>query len=169
MPPDGGAYHDGSTRNPQERGHGPENDDRTSVRTASNLRVMTVGGAVRWAVAAAWLVIALLLERIITLGGITDISGVAQNGPIFLAVGLGLVVLAVWIAILVAVDGRSWPTVSMAAGAAYIVAGVWLRLDNGDDSGAAVALAALLIWALARATLGLRRRDEARSARPPGA
>jgi hypothetical protein len=130
---------------------------------------MTLEIGIRWIVSAGWLVIAVLLERILTLGGITDVSEATQNPPLFLAAGLALIVVAVAITILVAADVRSWPSISMAASAAYVTVGIWLRLENGDDSGAAIALTALLIAVLARGTIGVRRRGTGRSAPPPGA
>lgn len=133
----------------------------------SNLRAMTAANVTRWAVSAGWLIVALLLERIVTLGAITDLSEVSQNPPEFVATGLGLIVIAVAIAILVAADARRWPSFSIAASGVYVVVGIWLRQEEDDDSAAAIVLIAVLLAALAGATLALRRRDEPRSP-PPG-
>ncbi len=135
----------------QERRHDLAIEDRTSARTgpSSNLRAMSIGGGMRWAVSAGWLVIALLLERILTLGGITDVTEVSENPPEFVATGIGLIVVAVAIAILVAADVRRWPSLSIAASAGYFVVGIWLRLEENDDSGLAIAIMALLIATLA--------------------
>ena len=47
----------------------------------------------------------------------------------------------------------SWPRVSLAISVAYLVAGGWLRLGNGDDSGAAIVLTALVIAVLSLAAV----------------
>lgn len=139
------------------------------MRHTIKLRDTTVSTGIRWSVSAAWLVEALLLERIVTVGGITDLSGASQNPPLFVAVGLALIVLAIGIAITVAADRRPWPAISIAAGAAYVVVGVWLRLTNDDDSGAVIALIALLGAVLSRRGLGVRQRQTGPTAPPPSA
>ena len=122
------------------------------------LRPMTVGTAVRSAVTIGWLINALLLERILTLGAITDVSGVGQNPPLFVATGASMLVLALTTALAVIIDMPAWPGLSLVLSLAFGVAGAWLRLENGDDSGAAIVLIALLIATLSRSVRAERRR-----------
>ncbi len=126
---------------------------------------MPVAKATRFMIAIGCLLVALLLERILTLGGITDTSQATQNPPLLLALGAALILLAVATAILVAVDVDPWAWISLAISLAYVVAGTWLRMENGDDSGAAIAVTALLMAFLSWRALGERRR-RARSSRP---
>ena len=127
---------------------------------------MPVGKATRLMVAIGCLLVALLLERILTLGGITDTSQATQNPPLLLATGAGLILLAVATAILVALDVDPWAWISLATSLAYVVAGTWLRMENGDDSGAAIAAIALLMTWLSWKALSERRQQA--SSRPPG-
>jgi len=122
----------------------------------------------RWMIAIGCLLVAVLLERILTLGGIIDTSQATQNPPLFLAISAALILLAVATAILAALDVDPWAWMSFAIGLIYVVAGTWLRMENGDDSGAAIAAIALLMTWLSRRALS-ERRPQARSAvRPPG-
>ena len=129
---------------------------------------MTVGRAIRSAVSIGWLLQAFLLERIVTLGAITDVSDVSQNPPLFVAVSALLIGLSVSTAVTVVANVRSWPMLSLAASVAYLAAGVWLRLENGDDSGAAIAVIAFVIVVLSLAALGQGLHLAPRSTRPPG-
>ena len=126
--------------------------DRAHAPSGKLLGV-TVGYAIRSAVVIGWLLNALLLERILTHGAITDISRVTQNPPLFVtAVGF-LFVLSVPTVIAVVAGVPVWPRVSLAISVAYLVAGGWLRLGNGDDSGAAIVLTALVIAVLSLAAV----------------
>lgn len=129
---------------------------------------MTVGSAIRSAVSIGWLLQAFLLERIVTLGAITDVSDVSQNPPLFVAVSALLIGLSVSTAVAVVANVRSWPILSLAASVAYLAAGVWLRLENGDDSGAAIAVIALVIVVWSLAALGQGLHVAPPSTRPPG-
>ncbi len=129
---------------------------------------MTAGKLIRSAVSIGWLLNAVLLERILTLGAITDTSQVTQDSPPLLAVGALLIVLSISTAIAVVVGLRAWPMISLTACVALLVAGVWLRLDNGDDSGAAIVVTTLLIAIASLAAIRQRRRGMPSSSRPPG-
>ena len=118
-------------------------------------------GAVRALVAAGWFLDALLIERIVTLGGITDISGAFDNPPIFLAIGLGLIVVAVAMAVATALGVSAWPAISAGLGALFIVAGLWFRIANDDDSGVAIALISALVAVVSfRVHVGRQRAED---------
>ena len=129
---------------------------------------MPAGKAIRWMITIGCLIVAVLLERILTLGGITDTSQATQNPPLFLAIGAALILVAVATAILAALDVDPWAWMSFAIGLLFVVAGTWLRMENGDDSGAAIAAIALLMAWLSRRALSERRRQATSPIRPPG-
>ena len=129
---------------------------------------MAIRNAIRVSITLGWLLNALLLERILTLGAITDISGVGQNPPLFVGIGAVLTALAIAMVIAVITDTRLWPAASLALSVAFLVAGAWLRLESGDDSGAAIALIALAIAALSWSALVQHRRVPRSATRPPG-
>jgi hypothetical protein len=114
--------------------------------------------ATRSIVAIGFLLCAFLLERILTLGGITDTSHATQNPPLLLAIGSALIVLAVATAIAAAFGVDAWASISLATAIAYVVSGTWLRLANDDDSGAAIVVLGALIGFASWRALGERRR-----------
>jgi len=116
------------------------------------------GKAIRSSVAIGWLFCAFLLERILTLGGITDTSQAGQNPPLFLAIGSALIVLGLVTAVAVGVGIGVWPSISMVASVAYIASGVWLRVASDDTSGIAIVVLAALIGIASGRALGKQRR-----------
>jgi NADH:ubiquinone oxidoreductase subunit K len=129
---------------------------------------MVIRNALRVSISLGWLLNAILLERILTLGAITDISGVGQNPPLFVAIGAALTAVAIAMVLAVIADTRTWPAASLALSVVFLVAGGWLRLESGDDSGAAIALIALAIAVLSWRALVQRRRVPRSVTRPPG-
>jgi hypothetical protein len=108
---------------------------------------MTSSNVIRSIIAIGWVVNAILVERIVTRGGITDMSEIWTNGPVFTLVAACLVIAAVVLAIVAALKQGPWLTVSLVGGVAYALIGLCLRL-NGDDSAAAIVLASVSITAL---------------------
>ena len=106
---------------------------------------MPTSRAVRWIVAIAWLICAFLLERIITLGKITDASQAIRNPPLVLVVGVVLALIAIAIAIATMLGANGWAPVSLGLGIVYVIGGAWLLLANGHDSGIGIVLVAYLI------------------------
>ena len=101
---------------------------------------MTAANVIRWAVSAGWLIVALLLERIVTLGAITDLSEVSQNPPEFVGDRpradrhrsrdrdprrCRCAPMAILL------DRGEWRSTSSS--------GIWLRQEEDDDSAAAIA------------------------------
>src|SRR3954452_17265331 len=68
--------------------------------------------ATRWIAVSGWLVCAFLLERIVTLGRITDASQVPRNPPLVLVVGVVLAVIALGRAIGTTLAAVRWARVS---------------------------------------------------------
>ena len=106
---------------------------------------MSVTTATRWVIAIAWLVCAFLLERILTLGTITDASQATRNPTVVVGVCVALFLIAVAIAIAILLDADRWAPVSLALGVAYAIGGAWLALAHDHDSGGAIVGVAVLI------------------------
>ena len=118
---------------------------------------MSVTTVTRWIIAIAWLVCAFLVERILTLGTITDASQAARNPTVVLVVCAALLLIAVAIAttIMLGVDG--WAPVSLALGVVYVLGGAWLALAHDHDSGTAIVAVAVLISIASWTSLDVRR------------
>jgi hypothetical protein len=117
---------------------------------------------VRLALAAGWLVLGFLAERILTQGTIGDAGQLGNDSPAEIVIGVGLIVVALCMAFIVARGAGPWATANVVLGFVFVGAGTWYLSDLHDSGTVIVALAA------AEAAAGLVARTRTRRGRDTG-